>query len=252
MVPSEDQWDRWETRIKAVFKNSFGGIIFSGNKNERELSFLEEGLNINRTVCPGDHAGEWIDKFFPLTSRTEFTPSEAVLQWDAAKKLPSLNGIIFHVAKGGDANKHEDVIVMTIRSQVFVESRRVNNSTLFSHIIIDGALWPSTPHWNLDCNEPGKDSVICYNFQDRGIVPTYYSICHDGSRDPPCFEDCGVKISMDCQMWVRVDTRRRYRTSAISQSAKGRYMRFVYNTSDLGPNHNHTIYVWEIFGTLLE
>jgi hypothetical protein len=105
----------------------------------------------------------------------------------------------------------------------------------------------------------GRNSWFCYDFKERAIVPTHYTIRSHGCIGPP--KSWLVETSADKENWQEVareeDNKRlngTYFTGAFAVADGGEY-RFI-RLVNIGRNHPGNdilaISVWGIFGMLIE
>jgi hypothetical protein len=104
---------------------------------------------------------------------------------------------------------------------------------------------------------------ICYDFRDRRIAPTHYTIRseYDDRSNSINLRSWAVEVSNDGRNWQQIDRRENNRdlngynltkTFAVQKEEMGRYVRLV----NIGRNHHGTnalcLTAWELFGTLVE
>ena len=182
------------------------------------------------------------------TSSTESKPTGRSFVYDSSRPL---NGIISHLTREIGGNVHDYGIVV-------VKTSSRDSKYRLSDVVDIG----DSPFYT----SGEKDSWICYDFKERRVAPTSYSIrshkqapggCQpkswvfEGSND----ESKGSWVSLDCRHDNR-ELNRYFVTQnfsiSSSSNASFRFLRLRF----IGPNHcgrhDQAISFLEVFGTLTD
>ena len=179
------------------------------------------------------------------------TPPGIILPYNESKPL---EGIIAHLTRECGGNVHDKNVVNVTASCVFKDDNSYQRRVV--ELGTDSFL----------CSNDAKDTWVCYDFKDRRIIPTSYSV--RSWRDGPGGEHLKswiIEVSNDGteNSWIEIDRREnnsdlnaKYVTAnfKISQVPRQRF-RFI-RLKQTGLNHKGNYYVnissLEIFGTLFE
>jgi hypothetical protein len=119
-----------------------------------------------------------------------------------------------------------------------------------------------------DCHENGeeiphqKNNWICYDFKEKRVVPSHYSIRSiDAEQGDAHLKSWLVEMSLDGENWKQIDFRENntelngksiMKTFAVTGAQECRFLRLVH----IGRSHHGhdrlAISAWEIFSTLVQ
>jgi hypothetical protein len=220
---------------------------------QRELAQLRDEFARTTAKASEDFATleKQVTKLAAAVSGKQFAPGSDPLE-----------GIIAHLTSRCGGNVH-DCGVVNVTSSAEGRQRFPQYDGKSAADLKQDSLFIS-PNRPRTANIPHeRNNWLCYDFKDRRIVPTHYSIRseYNGKVDDCNLKSWLVEVSMDGQQWTEIDRRENNselngrditRTFNVSRSAPGRLIRLV----NIGRNHQGSdtllISSWEIFGSLVE
>jgi hypothetical protein len=166
-------------------------------------------------------------------------------EWFPMTNPDSLNGIIASLTRRFDGNVHDrGIVTITASSLLGPECSGRNAADLNSDFPFSSAL--------------DSNAWLCYDFKDRRVSLTYYSMRSAFTRFPKSWV---IEGSLNGTSWTQVDERmnttdlkgqNRVATFPVSRIVDSHFIRLRM----IGPNHSGGWYFWlsavEFFGTLIE
>jgi hypothetical protein len=194
-----------------------------------------------------------------LKEQVAWLMSGRVRQFVHVQSAP-LDGIIAHLTKECGGHVHDHGVVEVTSSPSADPSRRLYDAKNVADLKDSVNLFHSSgvsgdvPHT--------RNNWICYDFKNRKVMPTHYSIrSHDWGKNNAHLKSWVVEVSLDGEEWTEIDRKENTTelqvelaigTFAVSRSEVGRLFRIV----QIGKSHRGcsclTLCALELFGGLVE
>ena len=194
-----------------------------------------------------------------MTSFKKVATSEPGREFVYHKPLfpPELDGVISHLTRECGGNVHDKGIVNVTASSVYNNSRYHHPKNAAG----SGTEWDYT-----SSNE--EDTWICYDFKERRVLPTSYSVrSNDDGPGRAHLKSWVIEVSNDGSSWTEIDRRdnndelnaqyviANFTISKVP-SESFRFFRLRQTGKNHSDDHYSRYYVYitalEIFGTLFE
>ena len=170
--------------------------------------------------------------------------------YDSSKPL---EGVIAHLTRECGGNVHDKGIVNVTASSVYNDDSDYHPKN---------AVDLGTD--SLYCSKNEKDTWICYDFKERCVIPTSYSVRSQGNGPGNShLKSWVIEVSNDGSSWTEIDRRDnnndlndKYATANFKISKVPSESFRFFRLKQTGPNHRGYDYLaissLEIFGTLFE
>jgi hypothetical protein len=181
--------------------------------------------------------------------------------WGNVAELDVPDGIIAHLTRECGGNVHDRAVVEVTSSSVYCNDPRFAGGRAAD--LEEDSHFASRIHWGSGFVVHTRNNWLCYDFKERRIAPTHYTIRSNfGDRGGWHLKSWVVETSEDGNNWREVDHQEGSDELNGSHSARTfavepvggpcRFIRLVNTDMNHSGNNSLDIEAWEIFGGLAE
>jgi hypothetical protein len=234
------------------------------------MELVNDIITVNQREFPGEDAKQIIEllRRVDLDIRIrDFVPSAELMKMNNRNTErrgvihPSLNGILTHIT-GECKGALPDDICMEVPEKGEEPEYSCLGFKFADCIRLHGRFYGWIDHHDFReiVRRMGTDRLIYIDFKDRRIIPSHYCICGTMYEEPSP-KKWAVEVSMDGKDWAEIDSReasylesvwRVTRTYVVLKSQICRFIRIVNTGRDRKIYRWRDIWIWEIFGTVIE